>query len=256
MSNSSSAYLRYLPQILRGTEDEAGFLDAYLKVLEALLSGRDELPQEQNIRSIEDIIAAAPTLFDPALTPVDAQGPGNSVESPFLDYLARWVALSFDQNWGLDKRREWLRRIVPLYKRRGTFAGLGEYLAMFVGNQAKIEEPPGGFILGKYLSGGTEVKGSSTVGVDTYIAGAPAYYFRVRINYGFPKNIADTAGLPSEPFDINIWQNIQQGTRAIIDLEKPAHTYYTLDARTPGIIVASRSTVGQDTLLWQNSQPI
>ena len=43
--------------------------------------------------------------------------------------------------------------------------------------------------------------------------------------------------------------------RAIVDLEKPAHTYYTLDARTPGFIVAKRSTIASDTLVWEKSQP-
>jgi len=251
MSDSQSEYLRYLPQILRGADPEAGFLNGYLKVIEALLSGRDDVPPAQNVSSIEGMIAAAPALFDPALTPMEASKPSASVESPFLDYLARWVALTFDQNWEIDKRREWLRRIVPLYKRRGTLGGLSEYLAMFVGNQAKVDEPPGGFILGKYKTpGGAEVKGSSTVGIDTFVAGAPAYYFRVRINYGFDP----------EPFDIAVWRNIRKGTKAIIDLEKPAHTYYNskLDARTPGIIVGRKghAAVGRETLIWQNSKPI
>jgi phage tail-like protein len=257
MSDSQSGYLRYLPQILRDGEAAADFLNGYLSVVEALLSGRDDVPPEQSVRSLEGMIASAPDLFDPALTPVQSASPGEAAQSPFLDYLARWVALTFDQNWPLDKRREWLRRVVPLYKRRGTLAGLNEYLSMFVGSQAKIDEPPGGFLLGRFrLPGGEEVKGSSTVGEDTYIAGAPAYYFRVRINYGFPQDIADPAGLSAEPFNIDVWRNIQTGTRAIIDLEKPAHTYYSLDARTPGIILASRSTVGRDTLIWQNSKPV
>ena len=38
-------------------------------------------------------------------------------------------------------------------------------------------------------------------------------------------------------------------TRAIIDLEKPAHTYYALRFQFPGIIVGSRSRVGTDTII-------
>jgi Phage tail protein (Tail_P2_I) len=71
------------------------------------------------------------------------------------------VALILDQNWDLSKKRQWLKRIVPLYQQRGTRAGLGDYLAMFVGNQAKVDEPPGGFLLGKFKTpSGAEVKGS------------------------------------------------------------------------------------------------
>ena len=73
---------------------------------------------------------------------------------------------------------------------------------------------------------------------------------------------------PSPEFDIAVWRNLRKGTRAIIDLEKPAHTYYTLDARTPGIIlgfknatvvggkvIKGRATVARDTLIWQRSKP-
>lgn len=259
-STTPSRYLRFLPEIMRGATDGSGFLDRYLRVIEALISGRPDLsPTVAGIPALERTIEALPAMLDPGLTPVEAvpspSGPGATLRSPFLDFLGRWVALAFDQNWGLDKRREWLRRIVPLYKRRGTRAGLDAYLAMFVGHQAHVEELPGGFIVGK--------KANATVGVNSFIAGAPAYFFRVRINYGF---------FPV-PFDIATWKNLRRGTRAIVDVEKPAHTTYTLRARTPGIIVGGakfggakaadpaargrgRATVGQDTLIWQDSEQI
>jgi phage tail-like protein len=248
-----SEYLRYLPQVLRGLDGGTGFLDGYLRIFEALLSGREDAPA--NIVAFEKTIEALPELFDPGLTPVQQPAGDPTLRSEFLDYLASWVALAFDQNWGLDKRREWLRRAVPLYKRRGTRAGIDEYLAMFVGRQARVEELPRGFIL--------KNKPTSTCGVNTILSGARAYYFRVRIEYGYPP----------EPFDIAEWRNLRHGTRAIVDLEKPAHTYYTLRASTPGIILGgplhgnhkdpnpatqgkARSTVGVDTLIWQDSKRV
>src|SRR5437899_1193817 len=139
MSATPSEYLKYLPQIFLGTDPSGPvFLDGYLKVFEALLSGRDDAA----VASLEGTIATFPDRLDPGLTPIDGDT-ATPLHSAFLDYLAGWVALSFDQNWELDKRREWLKRIVPLYKRRGTRAGLSEYLAMFVGHQAKVEELPG-----------------------------------------------------------------------------------------------------------------
>jgi hypothetical protein len=108
------------------------------------------------------------------------------------------------------------------------------------------------------------IKQTSTLGVDTFL-GAPAYYFRVLINYGFPAEISQRAGIPAEPFDIAIWRNIRKGTQAIVDLEKPAHTHYSLDARTPGIIlcqvvngalIKGQAKLGYDTLIWKNSKPI
>ena len=89
--------------------------------------------------------------------------------------------------------------------------------------------------------------GSSTLGVDTFLAGGAAYYFRVGLNYAF-----------DEPFDLTGWINVQRGTRAIIDLEKPAHTYYTLVTRTPGFILAKpgHTMLGRETLIWQDSNPL
>lgn len=241
MSDQSSSYLQHLPEIFRagGGPHGTDFLGRFLMIFEALLSGRDDAQIDgTRIVGLEEQIAGFVAYLDPALTPVDDPDAGPRPTSEFLDYLAGWVGLTLDQNWTLAQKREWLRRIVPLYKRRGTRDGLAEYLTMFIGNQVRVDEPPGGFILGEV--------GNSTLGVDIFLAGAPAYFFRVRINYGFD----------IEPFDIATWRNIRKGTRAIVDLEKPAHTYYTLDARTPGFVVAGHSTVGQDTLIWQNSQMI
>src|SRR5690606_34104527 len=134
--------------------------------------------REQGVRGIEDTIARFREHIDPALTPVDdpAAPDGVPLRSEFLDYLAAWVALALDQNWDLEKKREWTRRIMPLYKRRGTRDGLQDYLHTFVGDQVTIDEPDGGIIVGEE---------NATIGVDTFISDAPAYFFRVRISYGF-----------------------------------------------------------------------
>ena len=242
-ASKPSEYLSYLPEIFRrqSVSGAQPFLAKYLKVFEALLSGREDSDAE----SLDKKILEFPNRIDAERTPISPRS-AEIVYSEFLTYLAGWVALSLDQNWTLDKKRRWLRRIVSLYKKRGTLAGLTEYLHMFVGDQVSVEEPSGGFIVGK--------KENSTIGVNTFIAGAPAYYFRVNINYGYPP----------EAFNINLWRNLRKGIRAIVDMEKPAHTYYSLNARTPGIIVGgenhpqnlARSTVGVDTLIWQESKKI
>ena len=241
MNGEASSYLQHLPQIFRssGTVDQVNFLGRFLKIFEALLSGRDDaILDGRKVVGLEETIAGFAAYLDPALTPIDDPDAATALDSEFLDYLASWVGLTLDQNWDLGKKREWLRRIVPLYKRRGTRDGIAEYLEMFLGPDVTVDEPPGGFVLAD--------PESSTVGEDVFLAGAPAYFFRVRINYGFDP----------QPFEIETWRNIRRGARSIVDLEKPAHTYYTLDARTPGIIVAERSTVGEDTLIWRDSTPI
>jgi len=231
-----SQYLRHLPEIFRpASMDDEPFLGQYLKIFEALLSGRnDAMSAGRRVTGLDENIDKFEEYLDPTLTPVDEGLPFAELESKFLSYLANWVALALDENWDLGKKREWLRSIMSLYKRRGTKDGLIRYLHTFVGNQVTVDEPPGNFVVGE----------TSTVGDDTFIAGAE-YYFRVRIAYAFGSN----------PFDINEWKNLQSGAKAIVDLEKPAHTYYTLDARTPGFIVGSRSTIATDTLIWAKSQP-
>jgi phage tail-like protein len=226
-----SKYLQYLPRIFKeGPAAETAFLEKYLEIFQALLARGDD---DLQVTGLEQCITQFVTCLDAGLTPVEQDHP---IDSPFLSYLAQWVALVFDQNWErLDKKRQWLQRIVPLYKKRGTKSGLLEYLNMFVGRQVEVEEPAHGFIIAE----------SSTISVDTFIAGAPAYYFRVKINYGF-----------DESFEIDVWKNLRKGIKSIVDLEKPAHTYYNLDARTPGIIVAERSTVSKDTLIWKESKKI
>lgn len=239
---ASSPYLQLLPQLFRapGPDGAEPFLGEFLKVFEALLSGRADA-RAIGVRGLEDAVEAFPDLIDPAQAPVDepAASAGEPLRSAYLDYVAAWTALQLDQNWPLDKRREWVRRIVPLYRRRGTRAALQEYLATFVGDNVFIAEPPGGFIL-------ADPEGS-TLGEDTFLSGAPAYYFRVGINYAF-----------TTPFTLTGWLNVQRGTRAIIDLEKPAHTYYHLFPRTPGFVLAApgHTVLAAETLLWSASTPL
>lgn len=236
MNPEPSEYLRHLPQVLQAPSPRTGrsFLGEFLKIFEALLSGRsDAATGSGRIVSLQERVERFAEYLDPSLVPLNAAG-GATLSSDFLNYLASWVALTLDQNWDMTRKRTWLSQIVPLYKRRGTLVGIQTYLSMFVGNQVTVDEPPGGFVVAQ----------SSTVGEDTFIAGGPAYYFRVRIAYAFG----------SAPFDFNVWNNLWTGARAIVDLEKPAHTYYTLDARTPGFVVGIHSTVAADTLIWERSQ--
>ncbi len=237
MNSAPSDYLRHLPEILRAPSSRTGrsFLGEFLKIFEALLSGRaDAATPAGRVASIDERVDQYTDYLDPALVPLD-ETPGPTLNSDFLNYLASWVALTFDQNWDMTRKRAWLSQIVPLYKRRGTLVGIRTYLSMFVGDQVTVDEPPGGFVVGA----------TSTVGEDSFIAGGPAYFFRVRVAYAFG----------SAPFDLKEWTNLKTSTAAIVDLEKPAHTYYLLDARTPGFVVGTHSTVATDTLIWERSQP-
>jgi phage tail-like protein len=66
-------------------------------------------------------------------------------------------------------------------------------------------------------------------------ADAPPYFFHVKIT------------LPRKDVDIIIRQ--REIAQALVELEKPAHTDYTLTVNTPTLQIATFSTVGVDTLL-------
>ena len=137
MTPAASTYLEHLPEIFRAPSAAGAdaFLGRFLKIVEALLSGRDDAtlgapPNQRRVRGLEEILAAFVQELDPAFTTTTRSADGQRLESAFLTYLASWVALTFDQNWELEKKRQWLQRIVSLYQRRGTRSGLEEYLVL------------------------------------------------------------------------------------------------------------------------------
>src|SRR5260221_10206461 len=99
-----SSYLQYLPAAFRAsTGDGDVFLGRFLKIFEGLLSGGADTMGAggQPIRGLEEILERFIDALDPAFTPI-AQVAGAPLDSPFLSYLASWVALTLDQNWSLE----------------------------------------------------------------------------------------------------------------------------------------------------------
>ena len=129
--------------------------------------------------------------------------------SELLPWLASWVALELDPAWSERQSRSLIRQIVSLYKQRGTLHGLQRYLQIYVGSNVTIEELPP---------------------VEPTI-----HTFRITIDY------------PSyEPYGrVRRAREI----RAIVDKEKPAHTYYELIIRNPTMQIGVHSTIGVDTIL-------
>lgn len=212
----SSAYLEYLPGVFQQDAERGDFLGRYLKIFEKILAGIDDEPQNPvTIEGVEQIVARLHEFFDAETAPTE-----------FLDWLAGWMALKLPSSWLEAQKRRTIRRIIPLYKLRGTKAGLTEYLKIFVGDGVTIEEQMGGIVIGT----------TSTVGMNTFLGGFMPHFFVVTITF---------ATITSLGFA----RDFIQATRAIIDLEKPAHTYYALRLQFPGIIVGSSSTVGVNTII-------
>jgi phage tail-like protein len=239
-SRLESGYLDYLPAIFRADGDADGptFLGRFLLAFEQVLSGLDEVSLDDlNTGDPEDagrvdrpgleqildgyvdpsqqVLAGVHRYFDP--------GPGQDrrtrAPEPFLPWLASWVALTLRGDWSPEEQRRFIAQIVPLYRLRGTRAGLAAMLATYAGA----------------FAGPATGAAAGATPVQIYEFDQIPHYFQVELS------------LPERnPQEL---QRRQQVARAIIDQEKPAHTYYALRVRVPTMQIGRFSTVGVDTLL-------
>jgi phage tail-like protein len=203
-----SSYLQYLPAIFQEGADEHGvtFLGRFLLAFERILSG---LGDGDGAPSLEERIESIHTYFDPR--PLrEGESPNGLERAPdeFLPWLAGWVALSLRQDWEEEEKRRFISRMVPLYRKRGTKAGLKEILTIYTGDRT----------------------------VEIYEDDPRPHYFKVSMSL--------------DVMDPGLLRRKQLIARAIIDQEKPAHTYYDLEFQDlPTLQVGVHSTVGVDTLL-------
>lgn len=162
----------------------------------------------------EQVLDTVPDRFDPVRTPDD-----------FLPWLASWAALVLRADWSQEQKRQVLARIVPLYRMRGTREGLEQYLRAYVGTGVQVED----------LHQPLQVGVTATVGTDTVVGGIPANLFRVRVAF----TTSDLAGLSKRT----------ESVRAVLDIEKPAHTDYILSVSGPTFRVGVQALVGVDTYI-------
>lgn len=92
---------RYLPAIYRQDKASGSFLDRFLANPEGLFT------------ALEDRIAAAHLLFDPAATPAE-----------YLDWLAGWLGLAVEESWEPFRKRLLLRHAMTLFRQKGTVPGM------------------------------------------------------------------------------------------------------------------------------------
>ena len=228
-----SRYLDDLPAIYRqeATGGRPDFLGRLLLAFEHVLTGvgdPDRPGLEEILEGIADsqggvLMAGAHRYF----TPGPALAEEERAPKEFLEWLSGWVALTLRADWQEEEGRRILAEIVPSYRRRGTPDGLKQVLAAFTGvspNAITIAEFQQPFQLGV----------TSTVGDDTVLGGGPPHYFMVRAQIPGAADLARQRAV----------------LKAIIDMEKPAHTYYELEiSPTATMQVGVTSTVGVDTLL-------
>jgi len=188
-SSRVSSYLEYLPAIQQADPFLGRFLLAFERILSGLSSAEPEVlfPEQHGL---EEDINNIYTYFNPGI-----KEDSDTAQSKFLPWLAGWVALSLRDEWGDETKRQFISKIVPLYRRRGTKAGLKEILELYLESSNLPKK------------------------VEVFEFDDPPHYFQVQVT------------LP----DPDLEKYLQQAriAKAIIDQEKPAHTYYALKILVP-----------------------
>jgi phage tail-like protein len=131
--------------------------------------------------------------------------------SEFLPWLASWMAFTLRADLDEPNQRAFLANVISLYRHRGTKENLQKLLGIFTRGGPEITE--------NTKDGNTDVP----------------HFFHVSIPLS-----------RMEPDELQ-----RQGAiaRALIELEKPAHTDYVLEVTFPSMQIGVFSHVGIDTLL-------
>ncbi|HUA45472.1 MAG TPA: phage tail protein [Solirubrobacteraceae bacterium] len=222
-------YLDYLPAIYQegADPDQLAFFNAYLLGFEQVLTGVGNA-SDPGLEEFLDGISgpAGPVLGGLAryFIPM-AAAELLQTDRHFLPWLSGWVALVLRQDATEAQQRRLIANAVSVfYRLRGTAEGIRQVLAAYdIGVQ--IDEDLERMQIGV----------NSTIGVDTRIDGGAPNEFRV--NAYLP--VADPSQLAA----------LTQRITAIVDIEKPAHTFYELTIDTPVLQIGVTSTIGVDTML-------
>jgi phage tail-like protein len=218
-----AGYLQYLPAIYR----DDGFLDQFLKGFEAILSGEPGAEAERVV-GLEEKIDTAASLFLPlAAQPTDSDPGARQQATEFLQWLAGWVALALREDWGEQTQRDLIRDIVSIYPLRGTLKGVERYLKIYAGGGVSITDDLSPMRLGT----------TSQVGRNTIVGGMAPHLFLVRIAFA--------------QADPQQTRRMADAVRAILDVEKPAHTRYQLNFQNVGmqVGVVDKATLGRNTFI-------
>jgi phage tail-like protein len=230
--NSRPHLMTYLPAIYQEADpaQPQKFLGQFLLAFESILLGVGREPDSSvhndngaaakaAIEGLGDKIAGLYRIFDPATTP-----------EKFLEWLAGWAALSLRPELSTARKRKLLAHIIPLYRIRGTREYIEQLLSLSLDAVVSVSDVESPVL---------QIARYSTVGRDTYIGGDPPFFFRVLL-LGTGLNAAELEAQ-------------RRLTAAIVDLAKPAHTYYEIIVVSPNLQLGAQSSMGIDTVISRPS---
>jgi phage tail-like protein len=219
-----SQYLDLLPAVLR----EAGanqrvpntVLNGLLLAFETVLSGRGK-PDSPGLEELLDGIRSAGRVLLAGSERYFIPGPDlpetGRAPAEFLDWLAGWVALSMREDWTADEKRRMIGKVATLYRARGTASGLRELLGAYLKlTPTSIDKEP----------------------ISITETDMPPHFFKVNIKLGLAAN-------ENQRLD-----RVRAIVRAIIDQEKPAHTWYRLELHGVGTMqITDRLQINVNTMI-------
>jgi phage tail-like protein len=250
-------YRDYLPEIYRRSDDPNLFLFRLLTL------ARTE------IGAVEERIDALPQLLAPGFAPYSA-----------LPWLAQWLGLDLPLIATASERRELIERAVALYRRRGTPAGLCDFVEIYTGVRPSLVEA--------FEKRGLWVLDvSSSLGFDTGLPAIDPLGMVVPDPANPLSATTDCCATPvgfavvgeAGPLDVTELGEalfldtahrftvflpayraqhvaLRDEVRRIIDAEKPAHTDYHLCLVEPDMRVGFQAQVGIDTIIGGPPPPL
>jgi phage tail-like protein len=250
-----SRLLNYLPAIFQELPQASAeplplgrFLMAFESILLGLPKSRDtECDDLLYQPGFEEILGGAvqqvnstkllegiERYFDPLGPAGGGSQPGASkildhdrAPTEFLDWLAGWVALSLRDDWTDEHKRKFIANAIRLYKLRGTKKGVMEFIQNYTGDlPVEITET----VMAEFQLGV-----HSRIGEDTILDGGSPFFFKVTLTTSRQQ-----------------LQKEKKMVEALIEMQKPAHTYFSLELKTEQLQIGKTSTIGKDTFLGSN----
>ncbi len=214
-TNKKSSYLEYLPAQVQSDPIINDFLLAFESILDKY-DAENKNDQDKPLKGFGEYLDCIHTYFFPYTSQEETR---EKASTEFLPWLASWVALSLRDDWEENFKREFIRKIVPLYSKRGTKAALKELLHTYTGEEVSIyefNEPPGYFQVEITLSeiNPENLRRKKEIAINILDLEKPAHtVYALRILFPTMRIINDCGWKEGKPIGICIGQNTLLGRK-------------------------------------------